>query len=107
MSPRRSRSSSLCGSTAASASASPTHAAELVVEPALTQQPDGADEFAAQQHPVGGDGPLELLYALGREGGVLLRAAGENERARGGRLRGIADLGDRTSGNVLDHHQAR
>ena len=80
-------------------------AAELVIEPTLTQEPHRANKFAAEQHPVRGDGPLELLRALGGEGGVLLSAPRQHERAGGGRLRGVADLGDRACGDVFDHHQ--
>ncbi len=80
-------------------------AAELVIEPTLTQESHRANKFAAEQHPVRCDGPLELLRALGGEGGVLLGAPRQHERPGGGRLRRVANLGDRACGHVFDHHQ--
>src|SRR5262245_58829674 len=44
----------------------------LVIEPAPPQKPHGSQQFTAEQKPVGRDGSLQLLRALGSEGGVLL-----------------------------------
>jgi hypothetical protein len=63
-SPRRSRSSTSRGQHRGERECVADHAGELGVELSLAQQPDGADQFAAQQDPVGRDGPLELLCAL-------------------------------------------
>ena len=73
----------VAGRTSASASASPTAPLNLAIEPTLTQESHRANKFAAEQHPVRGDGPLELLRALGGEGGVLLSAPRQHERAGG------------------------
>ena len=105
ISPRRSRSSIVAGQNVGQRQRVANDAAELVVEPTLPQEPHRANKFAAEQHPVRGDGPLELLRALRGEGGVLLGTPRQHERAGGGGLRGVANLGDRAGGHVFDHHQ--